>query len=170
MKQTEIDLGACTRHANDPDAYDDALQILADRYHVAKPPGVDITLQDTGRVAFVNEQGDVVMLDEKDNEVVVPTDWMQVLELEYKENDPDMIFFDSEAIANMKYLHPDEKETYKNMLARKAFEQEYPGKTMAEIVAERKKLKADAQATIESAAARKEFIADDLVSMNVGQQ
>lgn len=168
VKQTEIDLGACTRHANDPDACDDALQILACRYHAAKPQGIDNTLQDTGRFRSVNEQGDVILLDSNDKEVVVPADWMQVLELEGEGNDPDMIFFDSAAITNMRYLRPDEKEMYKKMLARKAFEQEYPGKTMAEIAVERKKLRA--QATTDEATAEQEPTADDLASVKLGQE
>lgn len=169
-KQTEIDIGACTKHASDPHAYGDALQILADRYHAAKPQGVDNTLQDHGRFVSVNEQGDVVMMDDNDEAVVVPADWMQVLELEGDEKDPDMIFFDSAAIANMKYLRPDEKETYKAMLARKAFEQKFPGKTMAEIAVERKKLRADAQATIGDAAAKEDSIGDDLAPIELSQK
>jgi hypothetical protein len=58
----------------------------------------------------------------------------------------EVVFFDSDDIANMKHLRGDEKQTYRSMFARVAVEQRYPDTT----VANASEMKAAGEAEIEA--------------------
>jgi hypothetical protein len=156
---------------NDPHAYNDDLQTLAGRHRAAVPQVVHTTMCEGGRVEHL-KQGRLLFLDVNSNFVIVPVDWAHVFELEQEEKDGEVevVFFDSDTIANMRYLRADEKEAYKEMLAWDVFEQRYPDKTLAEVAADKKKCRADAQAASEGDMAEQQSVEDAVASMNSRQQ
>jgi hypothetical protein len=157
--------------AANPNAYALDLQTLAGRHNAAVPRVAVNTMREGSRVKGVGE-GKLVFLGVNGDLVFVSTDQAQVFELEDEEKDgeQEVVFFDSDTIANMRYLRADEKEAYKEMLARDVFAQRYPGKTMTKVAADKKKRRADAQTASEGETAEKESVEDDLASMNLGQQ
>lgn len=152
-----------------------AVQVLAGRYYAAVPQVVDITMNEDSRVTPLNKEGDWLLLDAKGDFESVPADRAHVLELEDEEEkkkngEQEVVFFDADTIADMKYLRAGEKKAYKEMLARNAFEQRYPAKTMVEVAADKKKRRADAKAAEEEAVAGQESLGDYLASVSLDQK
>lgn len=128
---------------------------------------------DGSRAVCFNKNGDLGLMGINGELMLVPVDWAQVLELEEKkekDGEQEVMFFDSDTIASMKYLRAYEKKAYKEILAQREFEQRYPGKTMAEVAADKKKRRAEAHAATEVMAALQESVENDLASMYLGQQ
>lgn len=120
------------KRANNPDEYVKALPTLAARYNASRAKEVPISKRAGSKFVRLNSQGDVVMLDVNNEEFVVSADAIHVLKFEGDEERAEVVFFDSDDIANMKHLRGDEKQTYRNMFARVAIEQRYPGMTVAD--------------------------------------
>lgn len=119
--------------AKDPKEYENALQILAGRYNATKPQAVDISKRSGSTFVRFDEQGDVVLLDFNEEQFVVPADTVSIVETKDEEGqlELEIVFFDSDTIANMKYLRNDEKVAYKEMMAREMFEKHDGGDTVA---------------------------------------
>ena len=162
--------------AADPNTYAADLQIAASRHHAAIPQAfesVGIAMCEDSRLERLNKDGDWLLLGKGEDKLIgVPADCAHALGLEEQEKDGEheVVFFDSDTIANMKYLCLNEKETYKDMLARDVFERRYPGKTMAKVAADRKKRRVLAKAAKEEMSAELNSTTDDMASMNLGQQ
>lgn len=128
--------------ANDPGAYEKVLPVLAARHKAFQIKEVEMNKRAGSRFVRLNEEGDVVMIDVNNEEFVASADAVHVLRFVGDENRTELVFFDSDDIANMKYLRDDEKLMYRSMLARVVFEQRYPGKTVVRA--------GDSQASVEA--------------------
>ena len=116
--------------ANDPGAYEKALPILATRYKASQIKEVDISKRTGSKFVRLNDEGDVVMIDVNNEEFVASADAVHVFKFVGDEERTELVFFDSDDIAHMKYLRDDEKTMYRSMLTRVVIEQRYPGKTV----------------------------------------
>jgi len=118
------------QRANYPDAYEKALSILAARYHASRAKEVDVSKRHGSKFVRRNEDGDVVLLDANNKEFLVSADAVHVLKFAGSEGRTEVVFFDSDDIADMKHLRDDEKKTYRSLFARAAIEQRFPGMTV----------------------------------------
>jgi hypothetical protein len=119
--------------ANKPGAYEKALPILAARYNASRAKEVHISKRDGSKFVRRNDQGDVVLLDANNEEFVASDDAVYVLKFADDEERTEVVFFDSDDIANMKHLRGDEKQMYRNMFARVTVEQRHPGLTVTRV-------------------------------------
>lgn len=170
-------LSAIEQRAKKLDEYESAVQVLAGRYYAAAPQVVDFTMREDSRFPPLNKEGDWLMLDDKGDFQSVPADRAHVLQLEGEEEkkkngEQEVVFFDMDTVANMKYLRDGEKKAYKEMVAQNVFAERYPGKTMVEVVADKKKRRADAKAAEEeaAAAAKQQLLENNLASVDLSQQ
>lgn len=114
--------------ANEPGAYEKALPILAARYKAFQIKEVDVSKRTGSKFVRLNEKGDVFMIDDNNEEFVASANAVHVFKFVGDEERTELVFFDSDDIANMKYLRDDEKMMYRSMLTRVVIEQRYPGK------------------------------------------
>jgi len=150
------------QRADNPATYAVALQTLAGRHTAATPRAVGTAMKPDSRIVRLDKCRGFVFSGTKNEIVTVGADLGQVLELDEDEDgEVEVVLFDADTVANMKYLHTDEKEEYKKMLAHREFEQRYPGKTMAEVAADKKNQRALAK--------EQESVEDGLAAVDLDQ-